>query len=421
MRLLLFTLLVLGACSKTSDKYCGLHPEDIEHCSGTDAGHACEVNQDCTSPGLNVCTMAGACVQCTDTDHDACIGTTPVCDTTSNGCRACVADAECASGVCSDDGSCADESMIAYVAPAGTGTTCTKAMPCADLDVAEQTLKPHIRVDGTVTELATAEFMTGTRTISGAGATVQVMGSAAALKIGNAGTNLTIRGLTFTSIAGPALQQPMIMVTASGPRLELDRVTIAHGQYTAIDSQRNAIIVIHRSVFAFNDGGPALNLVAGQYDVTNSLIVANGAADSAQGGVVLNPLSDGQLHTFSFNTVADNNSARSGGRSTGIACTGATISNTIATGNMLTNCDGDYILWNLGDSTSPHTPHGTGVLQSEPQFASSADLASPMFYRLDIGSPAIDAADPAATLPNDIDGDARPVNGRSDIGADERQ
>ncbi|CAN5729269.1 hypothetical protein BH11MYX2_BH11MYX2_28850 [soil metagenome] len=413
-------VLSLGACTKTSEKYCGLHPEDVEHCSGTDAGHACEVNQDCTAPGLNVCTMANTCAQCEGTDSDACLGTTPVCDATSNACRKCAADAECASGVCSDDGSCADESMIAYVAANGTGTTCTKVVPCADLDAAEQTTKPNIHVAGTVTEMATAEFMTGTRTISGAGATVQVMGSAAAIKIGNTGTNLTIRGLTFTSIAGANMHQPMIMITASGPRLELDRVTIHHGQYTALDSQHNAIIIIHRSVFAYNAVGPALNLVAGQYDVSNSLIVLTGANDSPAGGVVLNPLVTGPMHSFAFNTIADNNSSRLGGRSFGITCSNATINNTIVTGNMVTNCDGDYVLWNLGDSTAAHTPHGTGVVQAEPGFANATDLTSPMFYRLGDASLAIDAADPAATLANDIDGDPRPANGRSDIGADER-
>ncbi|HEY4056507.1 MAG TPA: choice-of-anchor Q domain-containing protein [Kofleriaceae bacterium] len=413
-----------GACTKTSDKYCGLHPEDTEHCSAGDAGDAggaCEVNGDCTSPGLSVCTTGGTCAQCDDNDHDACMGTTPVCDATDHACRKCELDAECSSGVCGDDGSCADESMVAYVAAQGSGMTCTKSAPCADLDAAEKTMKPQIRVAGTVTEAVTAGFMTGTRTITGEGATVQVMGSMAAIKVGNAGTNLTIRGLTFTSIAGADLEQPMIMVTASGPRLELDRVTIAHGKYTALDSQRNAIVIIHRSVFASNEAGPAMTLLGGEYEVTNSLFVGNGANDSSVGGVSLFPRADATMHTFAFNTVADNNSSRSSGRSTGIVCTNATLSNSIVVGNMLTNCDGDYLVWNTGDGSPQHTPHGTGIVMAEPAFANDADLASPMFYRLGPTSPALDAADPAATMPNDIDGEPRPAHGRSDIGADERQ
>lgn len=419
MRAALLSLLLLAACEKTSEKYCGLHPEDTEHCS-TDAGRACDVDEDCTAPGLNVCTASGSCAQCDMADASACTGTTPVCDTGSNACRKCALDAECASGVCSDDGSCAEETSVAYVAAAGTGTTCTKSMPCADLDVAQKTMKAHIRVDGTIMQTQTAVFTAGTRTIHGVGATVQVPGAMSAISLSNAGTNLTIRGLTFTATAGADLGQPMIDVPMSGPRLELERVTIAHGQNTAVRSQRNSIIIIHRSTIAFNAEGPALDLSNGQYEVTNSVIVQNGANDNANGGVLLTPLQAGSMHTFAFNTVADNNSSRTGGRSTGIACTAAVISNSIVTGNMLTNCDGDYLLWNTGDNSPTHTPEGTALIDDEPGFANTTDITSPMFYRLSTTSMAIDAADPAATNTIDIDGDARPANGRSDIGADER-
>jgi hypothetical protein len=40
-------------------------------------------------------------------------------------------------------------------------------------------------------------------------------------------------------------------------------------------------------------------------------------------------------------------------------------------------------------------------------------------YHIMATSPAKDAADPAATVKVDYDGDPRPANGRSDIGADE--
>jgi hypothetical protein len=53
----------------------------------------CGVDADC---GAGICD-ANVCVQCTKTKADACVGDTPVCDTTKGSCVGCVSAADCAS------------------------------------------------------------------------------------------------------------------------------------------------------------------------------------------------------------------------------------------------------------------------------------------------------------------------------------
>jgi hypothetical protein len=73
------------------------------------------------------------------------------------------------------------------------------------------------------------------------------------------------------------------------------------------------------------------------------------------------------------------------------------------------NCPSTYS--DIGPGAVP----GTGNLSSDPLFV---DPARNNFH-LQLASPARDAADPAATLAVDFDGDARPQGARRDMGADE--
>jgi hypothetical protein len=58
---------------------------------------------------------------------------------------------------------------------------------------------------------------------------------------------------------------------------------------------------------------------------------------------------------------------------------------------------------------------GTGNLSSDPLFVDPVHNN----FHLQLASPARDAADPAATLAVDLDGDARPQGAGRDMGADE--
>jgi len=87
----------------------------------------------------------------------------------------------------------------------------------------------------------------------------------------------------------------------------------------------------------------------------------------------------------------------------------------IVTGNGSSgNCVLDYSLFSSGIA-SMHNRVGN------PKFKNT-DVTNPLavdFYRIDVGSDAIDGANPASTTSFDIDGDARPQGAGFDMGADE--
>src|SRR5262245_43600976 len=77
----------------------------------------CTMNADC-SPPTPYCGPIGLCVECMSSDH--CSGTTPVCETADNLCRACSQDDECSSLVCdTSSGACADETTVLYASESG--------------------------------------------------------------------------------------------------------------------------------------------------------------------------------------------------------------------------------------------------------------------------------------------------------------
>ncbi len=131
------TALLAAGCNKSNPNYCpGRNPDN--NCSepavdgGSDSSAACGSNADCTGAGAMVCDTTltpHECVQCTTGDQTACSGTTPVCS--SDTCGACTMDSQCTdSGVCMPDGSCATAADVLYAGPSGTGSDCTKMMPC---------------------------------------------------------------------------------------------------------------------------------------------------------------------------------------------------------------------------------------------------------------------------------------------------
>src|SRR5688572_16813852 len=95
MRAYLAIALLACACTKTSTKYCGLHPED-ERCGGDGGGTQCAADDDCAGTAATpVCEPAGGvCVQCTDANRAACSGTTPACGD-DHRCTACTTHDDC--------------------------------------------------------------------------------------------------------------------------------------------------------------------------------------------------------------------------------------------------------------------------------------------------------------------------------------
>ncbi len=100
----------------------------------TDTCVGCTSSDDCVRfAALPVCDAEGACVECVG-DSD-CPVAKPICD--AKQCRACVADDECASGACANDGTCVDEAAIVYLSTTGADVApCTNTAPCATVEFA---------------------------------------------------------------------------------------------------------------------------------------------------------------------------------------------------------------------------------------------------------------------------------------------
>ncbi len=146
-KIFIATSLLFAACHNPN--YCAGSPDN--NCNETgDGGTTIDGNESisCVQTGCvnnsagSVCdTDTKACVQCTDGpagDHSACTLTTPVCSTTDT-CRACAANSECASDACLPDGSCAAATDVAYVnATTGSGLTLHQGCAVHDDHVREE-------------------------------------------------------------------------------------------------------------------------------------------------------------------------------------------------------------------------------------------------------------------------------------------
>ncbi|MBA3502912.1 MAG: hypothetical protein H0T65_21295, partial [Deltaproteobacteria bacterium] len=126
----LLIVFALVACTRTSEKYCGLHPEDLANCPQQDAGLlSCASDPEC--PGEKPrCLLEGGtgrCVGCID-NVDCTLPGRQSCDAETRTCRSCIEHADCtATNVCLPEGTCGDSSRVIYV----DGTNGTDAGDCA--------------------------------------------------------------------------------------------------------------------------------------------------------------------------------------------------------------------------------------------------------------------------------------------------
>jgi hypothetical protein len=409
-------LLLVPSCMKQSEKYCAMHPEDTENCStsGDDGGTACLDNAAClaSDPAKPVCTDDRECVECTVEDDARCTEGR-VCGG-ANTCGDCTAHAECDSNVCQTNGRCADPSMVAYVMQGGSGSDCNLASPCADLQDAEQTDRPIIKVSGTISHDSVVQFNARSTTIyADPGASVTRTSPGNIIEVSNNSTELVIYGLRIfggTGVGGTG--NGIVIAPQSDVQVTLDRVLIDANEGSAVRAPDGGSVTITRSVIANNTGNQGLYLANGRFAISNTIIAQNGKTTVATGGAYLQPQ---EPSTFEFNTVADNVSSGTIGDYRGITCANSmSISNSIIVGNDTSQCDVSYSFFTPGDQ-----PSGTGNMNGNPMFKATTTPSSPMFYRIAPASPAKDVADMNATLATDIDGNMRPIDGRSDMGADE--
>ena len=443
-----------------------------DHAACTGATPACATDQmtcvQCTAADQRACTGTTpacatdrmTCVQCTATEHEACTGTAPVCDA-SDVCRACTVHPECSSEACLPSGACGDDTTVAYVDPAGSGTSCTKASPCVSVADALKTGRTFVKLHGTTDELVSIDSrdvtfladpgaqltstkngvlleirgashvaiydleITGASGMGAIGAGISLptgftgsmdlhgvkITSNAAAGISASGGTLTVTGSTLSSNQGGG-------ISVTGGMLTVTQSALSSNQGAAISATGTAVVISRSEIAANPGGGVSVSGAGATFDITNSYITYNGLASGPRatqlGGVALLP--NDPRSRFEYNTVAFNGSDGSIFAG-GVTCAGAMAS---AAGNLLYG--------NAEGATTDDTTQKRGACQFGNTLAlgsTPGDLgfnsprASPFDFHLTAASPStvVDAGG-ICTGP-DFDGDARPIGNACDLGADE--
>jgi hypothetical protein len=388
----------------------------------------CPADQPVCDPGPASCARCAASADCAGR-ADA-----PVCDPATGGCRGCALDAECSSEVCDvDTGRCVAESDVIYASPGGAGTAgCTHAQPCsvaraivvASADPSSSLVR---LLPGTYT--TPLSFTSGTVKLVGTGATLmanlypyqvearesavvdirgfEIFGNIRSSNATSLFPSLTLRDTTIRSGMAFAVHGILRMVRSSigqSPHnlvsvqndgiFEADRTRFSNSSTVGSSSAVNALgrrmrVRITNSIFerallvmSSHDDAPDRS----EFHVLFSTFVIEG-----NGQVCNNPYNYPRIALFENNIFVTSGlpSVIVGNPS---ACTFA--------GNIIHPQDPD-----IG---------GTNIDQ-DPRFV---DLQG-KDYRLQPGSPAIDAAVPSSGpgLDHDFAGTPRPQGARRDIGA----
>ena len=428
----LFLVAATAACERDNSYYCPNAPH--HSCFALDATPdapvpdappdvlpPCTGNQDC-SGDTAVCDLGGTkmCVHCTANDHAACTGTMPTC-LSDNVCRACTAHSQCDSKACLPDGSCGDDLSVAYVDPGGTGTICTSAMPCKKVSDALATTRPFVKFHGTTDEAVTIDNGRVVTFLADPGAKLtRGSGSGAILTVRDDRTSLNVYDLAISDAPNNMNGFGVLVQSGGTPSVSLTRVTIANNPGGGI-SVSGGILTLAQSVVRLNAragvgaaGGVAVT--SAQYHLTNNVIADNGSPVSLFGGVQLFQVATAGIHVFDFNTVAQNSAPA--GVVAGVSCnvnTPLVLTNSIVYANGIgAQVDGTKCSWSYSD-IDPMPVLGSNNITSDPLFVAPAEGN----FHIQATSPARDAADPAATLAEDVDGDERPQGSGRDIGADE--
>jgi hypothetical protein len=430
-----------GACRECSPtRACGPDQPVCDVAESTCAG--CTSASDCAAfADRPTCSLEdGACVGCTS-DLD-CAATGQACLDSTRTCGACTADADCESGLCDRaGGTCVAESSILYVNAAGADGDCTRAAPCKSIARAHALAsdqRHHILVasgayDG-------ADLRGKTFSITGEGTIITASTFHGDIDIGGltfranvrtgGGGRVTFEAVQFIDITTPdvsigALHVENSTVTLSnssiertaegsgivvnpGGGLHLVGSRITGSALSAIQASTDDLVTITRSTFIANSSGIVMH--CSRFAITNNVVANNANFGLYNSKTIV----AGQIE---HNTIVGNGSA--------ITCneigTPVFRNNIIASNGtdsqqrQVVDCGTAYsLIW------PQRAPAGDGNISADPMFVD----ASANDYRLRDGSAARRAADPNRTRPSplvtvtiDYAGNARPSDGRSDIGA----
>lgn len=417
-------LVVVGllGCQHQEPNYCPDVPVthnclDQDASVGSDGPTGCTGDTQCSGTTPVCDTGVMTCVQCTPGHASACSGTTPVCESDDT-CHACSSHDQCSSDVCLPDGSCSDGTNVAYVDPAGSDNmNCTKASPCTKVAKALATTRPYIKFHGTTDEQVS---------INNRNVTLLADPAAKLTYTGGVGVILTIDGTSVVPINDLAIVNALgatgvglSMPTSNTATVTLRRVSVTGSGGIGI-SASGGTLNMSQSTIATNNGG-GISISNAQFTIVNNVIVANGSGAAGLGGIKIDSILTAGTHVLDFNTITANLGPT--GLDTGVLCGTVLVplsfDSDIVYGNIVagvgTQIGGNAMCTTKYSDVGPDAAVGTGNINADPLFVNVAQSN----YHIAATSPCKDAADPAASLTTDIDGDTRPQGGLRDIGADE--
>jgi hypothetical protein len=419
----------------TSSDQCDL---SAPFCVDGACGAMCTADDECPGNGgdpTDVHCVGGACVACRADGND-CPANAPVCD--AGTCRGCTADSECSSGACDvDAGSCLDETTVLYAAPSGSASSdCSKATPCTlarALSIADSS-RPSIKL--AAGSYSDEMYFSGAFTLTVYGpatinSDVEVQGNANGLRLRDidiafyvdceaSASNLphpqvdlrrvkinvnfnaapvglggTLCDISATDVAITADRGDNVGVVVAltgvagvgGANATFDRVTIDGGDPVFSIGDASTLSVVN-SMFT-NQG------------ISHGLAILQSVSGAAESGTI-------QFSTFYNSTVtcpASGTAFLNFANNVFLNTRSGAATNTVSG----TGCTHRY------DMIKPQStsPGSTNLLNMDPRFVDAAHGD----FHLMAGSPAIDAADSAATLSTDFDGTTRPQGAGRDLGA----
>lgn len=344
----------------------------------------CSIDSQCEakSPATKGCA-SGRCVACSKSEHCG-AGAQPVC--VANACTACTGDAQCAAktdlgpnpGVCMfhQDGRCATDAEAIYVenragcAMAGAGGTAAMPYCQAQTGVDAAAMSPARRLvvlRGPAGQVGFSASVAGQLSVVGQNGAFLAPGAAGpGIRVSTG--DLYIRGLTVRNS-----EDTGIVVEAAGT-LRMNRCIVK-------DNMKGGLLVNPGAAFdiancAFDNNGPGIG------------------SFGAFGGVSLGAARMAGPARFWNNTIVNN-------KAQGVVCERAMQP---VTGVLVyQNAGGDTVNCTVGASKT--TADGDPKLGAD--------------YRLTAASPCRNAGDMTNFPADDLDGDVRPQEGRSDCGADE--
>lgn len=392
---LVVTMVTLG-CSKAE------MPEEPE----------CDSNAACSAP-TGVCNLsAGTCVECTTSESAACVDKKPVCGPDYT-CQPCSLHSQCSTNVCLPDGSCTTETTntIAYVKEGGTGTVCSKSVPCGLLSAALSTRLPYVKISGNIVENVTVNNGQIVTLLADVGAKLTPKTNDTLITLVG-GSKLTIYDLELSGAAGGKDSHAISMPAGNNSTLSLYRAKILKNSGAGIRAD-GGTLNIFQSVIAENKEGGIYMLGSTSFDIRNNFIAKNGDSISSFAGGV-RAVSGGTTNKIEFNTIVKNKTSIGMRASAGLDCSenipapynlvfdNVLSGSDVSLNNQIVGCDGSK-------SLRGEPPAGAGFRD-----ANAGD------YHL-TGNTAADIRDKVDCNGNtfDFDGEFRPQADLCDFGADE--